>query len=346
MFGSSALDVTIGLLFIFAVFSLLTSGIQEGIAAVLARRSRNLWDSLDELFGSAAVSDGATEHKLIDVFYESPFVTHLVTPKRRKKMAAPLSGTAKKVRGANVSVNRSIVDENDAEDGAKAQKRRAARIYGPTSIAPASFSRALLDVIKPSGDFDRATHDLKTAIGNMAGDPDDGFKRTLRRLVDEAAGDVDKFRTSLEQWFENQMNHVTEWYRRNTRVWLFLIGLAVAAAFNVDTIDAGVELWHDDELRAALVAEASTTDEFSQCQAIEDAGTRTSCVEDVIGSIDDLPIGYGDGWDAGFGSTLLRFVGWVITAAAMMAGAAFWFDLLRRAISLKGRINSATSPTS
>lgn len=335
MFGSSALDVTIGLLFIFAVFSLLTSGIQEGIAAVLSRRSRNLWDSLQELFGSSAVADG----ELIDLFYRSPFVTQLVTPKRRQKMTESLSRTARRLRGSEVRVaSKAPVLTTD---------RKAARIYGPTSVSPASFSRALFDVIKPGGHFDDGAAELKALIDNLVVDPSqpDDFARTLRRLVDEAAGDVGRFRSALEQWFENQMDHVTEWYRRNTRVWLFIIGLVVAAAFNVDTIGAGVELWHDDELRAAVVAEASQTEQFEACQAIADATARTTCIQSVVGELDDLPIGYDNGWDADGPASLLRLVGWLITAAAMMAGAAFWFDLLRRAISLKGRINSATSPT-
>ncbi len=44
------------------------------------------------------------------------------------------------------------------------------------------------------------------------------------------------FKVKLEEWFDDTMERATGWYKRYTRVVLFIIGLIVAYVFNVDAI--------------------------------------------------------------------------------------------------------------
>ena len=54
-----------------------------------------------------------------------------------------------------------------------------------------------------------------------------------------------------------------------------------------------------------------------------------------------LPIGWSDGTTHGFwdklldGLSLMTLLGWVLTALAASLGAAFWFDTLKRFISIR-----------
>jgi hypothetical protein len=58
----------------------------------------------------------------------------------------------------------------------------------------------------------------------------------LRSLWQEAGADINTFKSKLEQWFNDTMDRASGWYKRYTRIILFIIGLIVAIAFNVDTI--------------------------------------------------------------------------------------------------------------
>src|SRR6266571_353934 len=49
MFGSGIVDLVIGMLFVFLVFSLLVSGVNETIMRIVAWRSRHLWRALRQL---------------------------------------------------------------------------------------------------------------------------------------------------------------------------------------------------------------------------------------------------------------------------------------------------------
>jgi hypothetical protein len=58
----------------------------------------------------------------------------------------------------------------------------------------------------------------------------------LKSLWQEAGADVEVFKAKLEQWFNDTMDRATGWYKRYTRVILFIVGIIVAWMFNVDTI--------------------------------------------------------------------------------------------------------------
>src|SRR5262249_37724902 len=78
----------------------------------------------------------------------------------------------------------------------------------------------------------------------------------LRVLAEEAAGNVERLRTALEQWFDDAMDRVSGWYKRWTQLWQLVIGLILAIALNINIVTIGLTLWNDIPLRTAIVAEA------------------------------------------------------------------------------------------
>jgi hypothetical protein len=56
LLGSGLLDVVLGLIFLFLIFSLVVSGVNEAATRVLAWRSRHLWRALRELLEGEALS--------------------------------------------------------------------------------------------------------------------------------------------------------------------------------------------------------------------------------------------------------------------------------------------------
>jgi hypothetical protein len=78
----------------------------------------------------------------------------------------------------------------------------------------------------------------------------------LNSIWIDAQGDIEVFRNSLEKWFDDTMERCTGWYKRHTQIIVFIIGMIIAVAFNVDTISIAGKLQKDPNLRAAIVQQA------------------------------------------------------------------------------------------
>jgi hypothetical protein len=50
------------------------------------------------------------------------------------------------------------------------------------------------------------------------------LKLSLQALVKEAGGDISRFRTSLEMWYDDQMDRVSGWYKRHVAVITLVVG--------------------------------------------------------------------------------------------------------------------------
>ncbi len=64
---------------------------------------------------------------------------------------------------------------------------------------------------------------------------------------------MEEFSKKLEVWFNDQMNRVSGWYKRQAQWILFLLGLLMAIGFNIDTIDIANRLSKDKSARDKLV---------------------------------------------------------------------------------------------
>ena len=153
----------------------------------------------------------------------------------------------------------------------------------------------------------------------------------------DAQGNVDAFRKSVEDWFDDTMNRVSGWYKRRATIILAVIALGVAGVFNVDSWQVANTLWTDNAVRAAVVAQA----EGASKKTVEEAS------KDVTGEI-ALPLGWkpahkdGDAAPADpravpadFGSWVAKLLGLLVTAFALTLGAPFWFEALGRLVKVR-----------
>jgi|GEM_PF-2491225 hypothetical protein len=81
--------------------------------------------------------------------------------------------------------------------------------------------------------------------------------RFICALLDDAQNDLEKFKASLEQWYDDTMERVTGWYKRRTQIINFFVGLGIAVAFNADTLSIVSVLSKDTNARAQMVQLAS-----------------------------------------------------------------------------------------
>ncbi|HWB27905.1 MAG TPA: hypothetical protein VG738_20675 [Chitinophagaceae bacterium] len=197
------------------------------------------------------------------------------------------------------------------------------------------------------------------------------LKKALLPMFERAQGDLEKFQSQIETFYNTAMDRVTGWYKRETGKVIFAIALAVCAICNIDSINIVKKLWSDPNLSAktdkiAGIAKNmkydtaaktfnldSTITGVSSSYEVTQFDSATSTQKKISVNLDNaagaaktlastgIPYGWpGNGIDGTCWhwvlSLLIKIGGWLITAFAVMLGAPFWFDLMNKFINLRG----------
>ncbi len=258
MSGIPALDIVIGLVFIYLLYSLLVTIIQEIIATNLGFRAKvlqkaimrmleeenkdsGLWARLvswSELFWNP-LKKGSFAEK----FYHTPLIKFLGEDAWHKK---PSYLDARNFSKAILDVIKELTSTTGTT------KEQINNFLNP-SIGQDTVGN---DIVTSNVDF-LVKKEKDETKGKDILIPTDTLKY-LRSLWADAHEDVDRFKYLLEQWFDDTMARASGWYKRYTQLVLFIIGLSIAVSFNVDTIQIARKLSHDPELRKQLVQAADT----------------------------------------------------------------------------------------
>ena len=86
--------------------------------------------------------------------------------------------------------------------------------------------------------------------------PSKPVQEALTALLHNAQGESVAFRRNVEQWFDDQMERVSGWYRRRIQIVLWVLAFAVAFTLNADALQIAKRLWVEPSTRAALVGQA------------------------------------------------------------------------------------------
>jgi hypothetical protein len=335
---SSILDVAIGVAFVYLFFSLVCSGVNEGIAAVFSLRARNLLAGIESLFSDGELEKGRS---FVEAIYNHGLIRGLFKDPANKKSGAVGSG-AEKVKhtfGTNIL---------------------------PSYIPSRTFAIALLDLLMPSGSAGvpapavqpgqqiaqnpgnppgRTLSGLSTSIDAL---PEGPAKKALQSLAANTVKDIAEFQQKVENWYDDSMDRAAGWYKRRAQWILLALGFVVAVSLNVDSIHVARTLWVDPVARQATVTVAQdyvrdhpvksreTTDNEKEAPTTKTIEQEAEELEDVGKSL-PIPIGWGQNALQKFQDSrndpvalLLWLSGWLITALALSLGAPFWFDTLNK----------------
>ena len=409
MFGSAALELAIGLIFIVMLVSLLVTALTELLASWLRWRASNLWKSLRGMLGGS-VQEQVYNHPLLKTLmtpttgppvglawlFRLPGLRRLWPTAKGPSYIPPRTfalALLDLIEQPYQAVSRLI----DAIDAAAAEPARIPAVIAsakalaglPSMATTITRMQPLLDELGEAGiprDRTRAIllrlrHEA-TALTQHPALFDADVQAALRPLMVAAGGRDDRVRAEVETWFTEITERSAGWYKRKTQAIQVALGLALAIWIDVDMILISRALWADSTLRSALVAEAEaaakepapvtiTTAPLSPQQRIADVRgqmlalglpLRGSCdaILDASGSPKPLPWWCTDPSRATktfqlpwFGQVTvaaasLRWCGWFLTAFAVSLGAAFWFDSLKRVMTIRaaGRApeNAADEP--
>ena len=331
MFGSTTLDVAIGLIFLFLMLSFLVSSAREILEAWLQSRAAHLERGIRELLDDR---DGTGFAKQL---YDHPLIAALYRGAYHPEHAAA---------------------DPSRPDGGWPSLRRASNL--PAYIPARNFAVALLDLARQTGagpaalDSPPALDQIRSSAANIA---NDRVRGALLVAIDHAKGDLDEARANLENWYDSAMDRVSGWYRKQTQWILFGGGLLAAVALNIDTIHIAQELYRNNSMRSVIVAEAEALVQQSQAAGLDPSNLNAvraalGCSETetaaALASGQSCPqrrlsnLGFPIGWSVtdagGLNFRVSSIPGWLITALAIALGAPFWFDVLNKVMVIRSTV--------
>jgi hypothetical protein len=356
--SSPWIDVAVAVVFVFFVFSLIVSGLNELLNWVGQVRSKQLWSALHRLAVAETGREARTQKQIAS---------------RLVRFGEGLRDTFVRVPTGRVD-HRPLVQPTDELSGAPAflaalRSTAAVRtletaVGGRTSIRhipPDTFADALNELaVRGDGQLQHLVEGLEPAS-------------PLRRQIEDVSLTVSSnlyaFRAEMSRWFDRHMTDLSQRYRKDVRRVMFALGLLVALATNLSAIDVVSSAQRDSDLRQALGAAATQAVAGSGVAAACPTGAGTDpaaslrCLRDEVGRARSLRVT--SFWDLGGPcrngrpcsgwvrrvldvppaaahavahhplAALGRLLGWLVSAIALSFGAAFWFDLLKRLVGYR-----------
>lgn len=342
MFSSEVLEIAIGVVFVFLVASLLATAVREAIEGFLKTRAiqleRGIRQMLDDPTGTAVTKQLFDHPLLFGLFageYDPAKLTGFLFNWRR-------GGSTQGAGGKPVP-----------------PKRIGFFTNLPAYIPSGNFALALMHLTAGT-DGMLTIESVKNGTMQL---PEGRLRQAMLVALGEAQGDLDRARASLESWFDSTMDRVSGWYKRETSVILFAIGLVVAVVLNVDTLQIADTLASNNALRQQLIAHIDATIKGDQSPSEQMLAGEVQGLSGVIGwtqrkqSIENelaTPAREADRekqkvWAKRqmelfpFDHVFWRFlpkavVGWFVSALAISLGAPFWFDVLNKLMIIRSTV--------
>ncbi|NHE58481.1 hypothetical protein [Cyclobacterium plantarum] len=211
MTGNVALDIFIGLVFVYLLYSLFATVILEIISTNLNIRGWNLRRSLYFMLNDK-----------VKLGFPAQFWSDILT----------MFG-----RGSNYKKG-GLAGKVYNSPGIGCRNTQGLISGAPSNITCQGFINALIYAMTSTSEDQKAQaigirEYLESDIDN---EESHNGKKHLLFLFNDANSDVDKFKLRLEQWYREMTTISSEWYKKRMQVWLFLIGFGLAYWFNLNTL--------------------------------------------------------------------------------------------------------------
>jgi hypothetical protein len=239
MFNSAVLNVVIGLVFIYLLYSLLATTINEAVASVFNLRAQKLEKAITRM-----LDDGIMHHHNIWSFLGDSL---LAVWTKIKNFFLLFSFRQRGMTG----YNKTLVEDFYNHPAIKYLGENKIS-NKPSYISAEFFSKALMDILKNKSGMPGAPPLTQIQAGLAAISDKNETKDFIQSMLADSNNDLEKFRASLEQWFNETMNRASGWYKKQSQKITFVIGFVLAVAFNVDTISIVKKLSNDPGAASAL----------------------------------------------------------------------------------------------
>ena len=404
MLSSGIIDLAIGLTFVFGVTAALASAVTELIARFIGLRGAYLLSGLRELVDGGGVSTVLGQAGQDYQFVQGMISRGLVPPAEAaagdaasaEPAAAEAPGEAASsvgpVSASTLSATGALLGgpilRSQGMAGQISSRKLTLAATGttgrlpkmtadkmgtlwsqrrslPSYISSGSFVEAVIDLVVPGANGQTTMTDIQRGVDALPQELS-AFKPSLQALAKNAGDDVSKFRTSVEQWYDDHMDRVSGWYKRYAAKITFVVGLILVVLLNINALTIGRTLYNQSAVSAAISTVAA---KGTNCPATEG---QQDCLANLQAQISaaataGLPIGWGTvrdcaepsarcGWldqrgiFSRHGNSGWQFVlvlaGFLIMVIALIPGAQFWFGLLSKLGTLRATGPKPTTATS
>lgn len=378
MFDSIVLDVIISLVFIYLLYSLLATLLGEIISTRLHIRARVLWFSINRMLQDEDTGDLPLWKRIGTPRIKDGIWTFL------KKILLWILYLLGCVLVSPVWLIVSTIRYDKQHEGSIAQRfyedpaikylSKKGKLEEPSYISADMFSTTLINLLRKKRSAPTVMQEVRIGLDFFRFGPKAETKKQFLQLIENAAGDVNEFKKSIEAWYNETQDRATGWYKTRMQLILLVIGLVIAVGFNVDSVGIAKTLMNNHDLAQKVAAMATDSSsmasmkeyivryEARQAKAKPDTTIKDSAAKAVaISQLDSaktyeeykdlraqydsakkinkiLGIGpFWESWHKGNAKDRCMLVlGWFLTALALSLGAPFWFDLLNKLMALRG----------
>ena len=270
-------------------------------------------------------------------------------------------------RGGDQTIQRSTADEAIFEEFEKnilfqqlKQRKRFLRWSRyPSYLEDSMFSTIFINLLKDRAGIDAidSEADVNELIGAL---PQGHLREVIKQIQTDPIETVSEFRKELERVYNIMMDHASGRYKQHLQIITIIVGLVIAGALNADTFHIYKNLSTNADARREVVEYAerylNTVERTpDNTLALDDPAVADLSNELIDIVTDDLErvknplglgwahddIGYSPFFDSDWLDWLQRIAGWIITALAITLGAPFWFDILKKLMTIR---SSAPTP--
>ncbi|WP_425639006.1 hypothetical protein ACPUEN_05080 [Algoriphagus yeomjeoni] len=368
MTGLIVLDTFISLVFIFLLYSLFTMTLIESLTSIFSSRAKNLMAGIERLLADENESN-KTNHTIVNLFWASTnslltkaFYTHpsirylgpkginskpsYISPNRFSETLVDLLQKGTNSNAVeNISAALGIIPKfelGELEGNIKELEEEIKILKGIESVDEFEVESAKQELSYLKLELDNRTKTKNPFLPedfNLGTDT----KYQFNLLWNEAGDDIEKFKGLLEQWYNDQMDRISGWYKRKLSLLTFILGFIIACSFKVDTIQLAMELSKNEDLRAIYVEGAK--DMIANNQTVDSIKLEENRQyfdkklqeNNLVFSVTDISFK-----DIKF----LNWIGFLITAFAISLGAPFWFDLLSKLMRVRTSLQPAAPSSS
>lgn len=274
MFNSIVLDVVIGLLFIYLLYSLLASILSEIAATAMSLRARNLKEAIDRMLNDdnhykwlLRFLDSMhilknPKNPVVNAFYDHPEIKYQGSSGTYKNpsnfKASSFSKALIELLADGSPVTKENLEDKLNKKGIKisVKKKKQKNTEEAKMIKKARYKLAVNTIIPKLIQWVwKSDPTMEETADEPLGSETASY---IRSLWKESQGDIEKFKILLEGWFEKTMVQTLEWYKRKIRWVTFVIGFLLAWFFYADTFAIVKILSTDKNARDQMVSMTNT----------------------------------------------------------------------------------------
>lgn len=307
MFGLPMLDVIIGLVFVYLLLALICATGLEVLVGMHDTRTKNLRTGIENLLGETN---------------DCQWVERLKKFVVRRPAVAPAQPYVSDF------FNHPLIKSLREGD------------TNPSYIPPATFANVIFDIFAGADGRPKDLAAFTSGVDALFKEkPNADLQKVLLLLAGQSIDDLD-LKKRLEEWFNDAMARVSARYKCRTQLPLLGLAIVVCLAINADTFRIAKDLYQDPAMRQAVLqqVQASLPKIEERLANPQDQSTKV-LVEELNSNVAQMQqAGLSLGWkglDDFKANVGQGFFGILLTSFAASLGAPFWFDILKRFMSIR-----------